>query len=227
MRQLVYPWSCVVCARLCQVETGVCKQCYPLLPWCQSTCTQCGAFVPANNINRLLCGSCHTKRPFFDRLYAAFWYRPPINQLMVGFKYSQRWENLRLLVHLFSTNHPEISEDTLLLPVPSHPQRIRSRGFNAVVELTRLLKVNRYVNCDTSYIRRIFPTHTQTGMSKRQRRTNVSNAFKIVKPITHSKVILFDDVVTTCATVNEISRCLKREGVKNIEVWTIARTENS
>lgn len=222
---MLYPWSCIVCARACQDEFGICEQCYPLLPWCRSVCAQCGVFVEASNTNEHVCGYCQKQPPYFDRLYASLWYYPPVSQLIVDFKYSQRWEYLRLLVYLFTRNCPVVADDALFLPVPSHPTRIRERGFNAVVEFLRLLKKYHQINYDLSYLQRVVATHTQTGMNELQRRKNVKNAFKVIRPIVHSRVILFDDVVTTSATVNELSRCIKKRGVKIVEVWAIARTK--
>jgi len=59
-----------------------------------------------------------------------------------------------------------------------------------------------------------------------QRRKNVRNAFNIIKSINREYVILFDDVVTTGATVNELSKRLKKAGVSRVDVWAIARTKS-
>ncbi|RCL44590.1 MAG: ComF family protein, partial [Candidatus Thioglobus sp.] len=37
-------------------------------------------------------------------------------------------------------------------------------------------------------------------------------------------VIIFDDVVTTGATVNELAHTIKRAGVERVDVWALART---
>ena len=62
-------------------------------------------------------------------------------------------------------------------------------------------------------------------MLKAQRRKNVRGAFKVTKEIQQDHVLIFDEVVTTTATINELSRCLKRQGVKKVSVFSIARTK--
>ena len=204
---------------------GICDKCYPLLPWCKSVCEICGLPITSDSKNHLICGRCQTRRPYFDRLIAALWYQPPISQLVAEFKYSSRWENARLLASLFVHQHKKTLTDGIVLPVPSHPTRIRERGFNGVLEFMRLLTASGQINYDSRLIQRVLATEMQTGKTKSQRNSNVRKAFKIVRPIEHEKIILFDDVVTTGATVNELSKCLKRHGVKYIEVCAIARTK--
>ena len=221
---MLYPWPCIVCRGGSDQADGVCKQCYPLLPWCKSVCTICGLPVAASEFNHLICGRCQRQRPYYDRLVAPLWYQPPISQMITDFKYFNRWECARLLTSLFAQYCQNLLTDVLIVPVPSHSSRIRQRGFNAVLELVRLLKANSQTNFDSNFIQRVIATETQTGKTKSQRRRNVRNAFKILRPIKYKRVILFDDVVTTGATVNELSKCLKRHGVKYVEVWAIART---
>ena len=213
-----------MCRRISGHTDGVCNQCYPLLPWCNAVCVICGLPIAASVNNDLICGRCQQQPPYYDRLIAALWYQPPINQMIMEFKYFNRWEYARLLINLFIHRHRNLVSDALIIPVPSHASRIRQRGFNAVLELVRLLKATVQINFDSNFIQRVKATETQTGKSKGQRRRNVQNAFKMMKPIKHKQVILFDDVVTTGATVNELSKYLKKHGVKYIEVWAIART---
>ncbi len=170
------------------------------------------------------CGQCQKEKPSYDRLVAPLWYQPPVRQLIVDFKYSYRWDYGRLLIELFAQACRTSNQVPLLLPVPSHQARIRERGFNAVFELIRMLRKKMDIRFDLYALQRVSHTATQTGKSRRQRRKNVKNAFLIKKPIQQQKIILFDDVITTSATVNEISKYLKSQGVEYVEVWALART---
>ena len=55
---------------------------------------------------------------------------------------------------------------------------------------------------------------------------NLKNAFSVVKQHSYKHVAIFDDVVTTGTTVNELAKQLKKSGVEIIEGWAIARTMN-
>lgn len=223
----LYPWRCKVCLSSRNDRAGVCALCYPLLPWCGSVCCICGLPLGVERQHQYVCGKCQQRRPYFDHLFAPLWYEPPISQFIVDFKYSNRLEYARLLIDLFISKCQMPYRDALLIPVPSHPARIRERGFNAVYELMRLFRQVSNIDCEKQRIKRTLVTDTQTGKSRRERQRNVKNAFEIIQTIGPKKVILFDDVVTTGATVNELSKLIKKQGVETVEVWAIARTKRS
>jgi predicted amidophosphoribosyltransferase len=60
-------------------------------------------------------------------------------------------------------------------------------------------------------------------MSGAKRQKNVQHAFSVKNPVTYSHIALVDDVMTTGSTVNEAARILKKSGIKQVDVWVIAR----
>ena len=127
-------------------------------------------------------------------------------------------------MELFLSAYSNPPPDALLLPVPSHPKRIRARGFNPVHEFLREFRRGISIEIRTNTIKRICVTDTQTGKTRQQRRLNVKKAFEVTQDVQGKHIILFDDVVTTGATVNELSKCLKNRGAASVEVWAIARS---
>ncbi|MEM8843645.1 MAG: ComF family protein, partial [Pseudomonadota bacterium] len=221
---ILFPWTCKVCGETKNVEQGFCDDCYFFLPWCKNVCSQCGLPLEGASKQNLICGHCLKKPPYFDSLHAALWYEGLIQQLITEFKYHQRWENIQCLVHLFVKSCPDATHNFLLIPMPSHPQRIRERGFNVVYEFTRQICKHLNIEYDLNVLARVKYTETQTGKTKIQRRQNIKNAFILKKQIINKDIILFDEVVTTGATINEASRILKKAGAKTIRIWCIART---
>jgi ComF family protein len=67
-------------------------------------------------------------------------------------------------------------------------------------------------------------TDAQRNLSAKQRQRNISNAFRVDREIAARKVAIVDDVVTTGATVTELSKTLLRNGVEEVHVWAVART---
>lgn len=130
-------------------------------------------------------------------------------------------------MELFLNKCSNPPSDALVLPVPSHPERIRTRGFNPVHEFLREFRQRINIKYRTNVIKRIRATDTQTGKTKRERRLNVKKAFEVTQCLKGKHIILFDDVVTTGATVNELSKCLKKQGANYVEVWAIARTKRN
>jgi len=69
-------------------------------------------------------------------------------------------------------------------------------------------------------------TPFQSGLSAKQRKQNLKGAFSVEKTQAYKHVAIFDDVVTTGTTVNELAKQLRQSGVETIEVWAIARTRD-
>ncbi|MFK7795224.1 MAG: ComF family protein [Gammaproteobacteria bacterium] len=224
---MIYPWVCCVCGSHNKGHSGICNSCISHLPWClnENLCVVCALPISvARNTNKI-CGECQKSPPNYDQIHANFWYQSPIDKLISRYKYLNQWENAHTLIELSVNAFTEISKSGLVIPMPSHPARVRERGFNAVFELLKLF--NKRIKFDYA-LDRVFRskyTETQTGKLKSQRRKNVKGAFTVVKPFNRDHVIIFDEVVTTGATVNELSRCLKKAGVKRVTVWAIARTK--
>ncbi len=68
----------------------------------------------------------------------------------------------------------------------------------------------------------------QTTLGEINRKLNVQDAFEIhwSTPIPQS-IAIIDDVVTTMATVSELTKTLKQSGVKHVFVWCVARRLNN
>lgn len=223
----VYPWHCVICGAQAQ-NKSICTECAPYLSWCRNDtkCDVCGLPISADASHTRICGICQKHPPYYDCISAVFWYEPPISDFITQFKYFNHWENAQTLIELSESELVTENENSLIIPVPSHSSRIKQRGFNAVYELVKLYKKQRNFLYDDTLVSRVKNTETQTGKTKQQRKKNLRNAFKINHAIKHEHIIIIDEVVTTGATVNELSRCLKKAGVKKVTVWAIARTRN-
>ena len=224
--RVIYPWVCCVCGGQNKCQSGVCNLCISHLPWCfhESLCLVCGLPISANMSITKVCGKCQNAPPYYDHIHANFWYQSPIDKLISGYKYFNQWENAQTLIGLSTNAFSEISKTGLVIPMPSHPARVRQRGFNAGFELIKLLHKQVKFDYELDSVFRTKYTETQTGKLKSQRSKNVRGAFTVVKQLNNDHVIIFDDVVTTSASVNELSRCLKKSGVKRVTVWAIART---
>ncbi len=111
----------------------------------------------------------------------------------------------------------------LIIPVPLHPARYRSRGFNQAIEIAWPISKALDIPIDNHTIKRIVNTGTQTKLHARERRKNLRGAFQLKKPLTAKHIAIIDDVITTGSTVTELAVVLKKAGAERIEVWSFAR----
>jgi predicted amidophosphoribosyltransferase len=63
----------------------------------------------------------------------------------------------------------------------------------------------------------------QRGLTQRERRRNVADAF-LAHGGMPARIVLVDDVYTTGATANAAASALRKEGARSVEVVTFART---
>lgn len=116
----------------------------------------------------------------------------------------------------------------LLVPVPLHRARRRTRGFNQAELIARAalreLRDPR-LSLDPKVLVRTRFTESQTGFTREQRRRNLRGAFAVPDParVSGRRVLLVDDVLTTGATADECSRILLRAGAQQVLVATAAR----
>jgi competence protein ComFC len=115
----------------------------------------------------------------------------------------------------------------ILIPVPLHPSRLRHRGFNQAEVLGKYISTRLHVPMKTNILFRSKKTIPQVEMKDRKTRLkNMDNVFSIhnsLFSIHNSKIILFDDVFTTGATMRDAAGILKRCGVKFVWGVTMAR----
>jgi ComF family protein len=112
-----------------------------------------------------------------------------------------------------------------LVPVPLHPLRLRTRGYNQSLLLALHLGRRWNVPVERDYLRRTAATVPQTSLNRTQRRSSVRGAFACrCRRYAGRRLLLIDDVFTSGATADECARTLKRYGAASVDVLTVART---
>jgi len=214
---------------LCRAPAGnyaLCRGCLQDLPYNQPACSRCAIGLPQPGV----CGACLQRpRPFTAAVAPLVW-QPPVDYLLHLFKYQSHLELAPLLGGLLAEHlqqqHHALPE--LLLPTPLHPRRLRSRGFNQALELTRVVATRLDLPIDLQTLQRSRPTISQTGLSPRERRRNIRGAFRVdaaaMDNIRGRHLAIIDDVLTTGSTAAEMSRTLLRAGAKRVDIWAIARS---
>jgi len=215
---------CVSCGCFADRNDGICRHCAEEMPRLGPACQACALPLP---IGSVFCGRCARGRLPVTRSHCLFEYQAPIDQLIGRFKfradltvghYLARW----LAQELDIADRPEA-----ILPVPLHQRRLRQRGFNQALELIKPLAQQRDIPIRLDLVKRQLDTPDQIGLSALQRRRNMRQAFACTTSCLPRHVALFDDVVTTGATVLTLARCLRAAGVERVDVWALARATGS
>lgn len=232
----LFPATCPACLGKGEPGVDLCRACLAELPLAGDSCALCAGETAQGSAPGTVCGRCLADPPAFDRAFAAFPYAPPIDELIRGLKFAGRLHCARPLGALFAARVIHAGErlPDCFLPVPLHPVRLRRRGFNQSLEITRTLSRRLGVPFDAHALKRIRAGVPQTALPAKQRLKNPRGAFALA-PNFHKGfqkrlgeppgfVAVVDDVMTTGATVNEIARVLRRAGVARVEAWVVART---
>ncbi len=225
--QGVLPAVCSLCGTQLRDDHRICDDCRQQLPLNLHGCACCDLPLEHATPPGSLCGDCQKQSYHFDRVRAALHYRPPVDDLISGFKYHQRLDQGRLLADLLTEHLLQQQTDIdLLLPMPLHPRRLRERGFNQASELCRPISRALQIPWSSAVLQRSRDGAHQRTSSSRQRRRNIRQAFDCRGQIPR-RVALIDDVVTTGATADEVAHTLKKAGAQWVEVWAVARTPKS
>ncbi len=218
----LYPPTCLLCGDPGADGRDLCGDCALDLPYNRCCCPRCG--LPLAATSAAECGDCQRKPPQFDASVAAFRYEEPIRHLIQGLKFHARYPAGRVLGSLLADQLAQRDErPQCLIPVPLHPARYRSRGFNQAIEIAREVSARLGVPMDLGGCVRVRATLPQTELSAAERSRNLRNAFKVLGDYRGLHVALLDDVMTTGATMNELARALRKAGVRRIEAWACAR----
>lgn len=113
----------------------------------------------------------------------------------------------------------------IIIPVPVHKSRKKCRGYNQseliAKELAKMLGLKTYSNV----LIKIKNNHVQSKLNKNERMKNVKNVYKTInkEKINNKNIIIFDDIYTTGATINECIKELKNANANKIGVLILAK----
>ena len=205
--KLLFPPKCIFCRRIlgAGVPIEICNDCHKEVPFLD------GPVIRTENPSR---GEC-------DSIVGVCKYTGIIKDSLIRYKFSDKPGYYRAFAAIL---HDRIKKMTdycrfdIIVSVPLHKHRERSRGYNQsyliAKELGRKLKlpVNQKLLC------RIRDTGSQSLLGKKERSVNVTGAFKVTDAsmLEGKTVLLVDDILTTGSTINECSRILKESGAVKV-----------
>ena len=113
----------------------------------------------------------------------------------------------------------------LITAIPLDMDRKQERGFNQSVLLARPLSWVSKIPFNEKAVTRSRNTRSQVGLSREQRKENMSGAFRSDTKIVKGKsILIIDDVITTGSTINACSKAMVESGVEQVYGMTLARS---
>lgn len=152
----------------------------------------------------------------------------PIKTLIHDLKYRHMRGNAEilggLLYRAIAYHGILLSRDSLIIPIPLHPARERTRGFNQSYLIAQALGEKIGIPARNDILRKIKNTKPQMGLLREERLKNMTGVFIIsdIAAIKEKTIILLDDVKTTGATLDEAARVLRDAGAKKVWAITVA-----
>lgn len=223
--------SCLLCENPAH-RTALCQGCLNDLPWNTVSCQRCALPIGPG---QSLCSACQQERPGQALTLAPLCYEFPVDHLVAGLKYHGRLAHAPLLGELLRQHleHHQHPAPDLLLPVPLHEGRLAERGYNQALEIARPVARHFRRDLETRLLERCKATLPQMQLDAAARARNPHGAFALnlerlhqlqQKNGTIESVAVIDDVMTTGATLAEITGLLLRAGIPRVELWVVART---
>lgn len=188
-------------------------------------CEYCSNYLNSKQINRI--DSYDDK--FFTTHLWLFKYEDEIREKIIDYKFNDRSYLYRTFTQIILSNKDicdYISLFDIIIPVPIHKKRKKSRGYNQSELIARgIIKIINSVELRIDLIAKMRNIKPQSTLNKDERIKNVSDAYRSISGVNLNgkKVLLLDDVYTTGSTVNECAKVLIDLNCGQIGVMTLAK----
>lgn len=217
---ILFPRRCPVCDDIVLPRGGlICPECVKRLSFVKGpVCKKCGKEVFSDTVE--YCFDCTKHKRSFESGRALVNYNEAARNSMVKIKYKNKREYLDFYIEAICIRYGKIISRMgadALVPVPVHPSRMRSRGYNQAELLARGIGRELGIPVCADLLLRSRKTAPQKELNPAERLKNLEEAFEAGSiPSGIGTVILVDDIYTTGSTIEACTRALKRMGVKKV-----------
>jgi ComF family protein len=217
---LFYPDICLACSqKLLKGEKVICFRCESELPQ---------TYQWKNHNNALM-------KRFWGRINlqgAAALYHfhkgDAVQHLLHQLKYAGRKEVGeyigKLLGHNLNAEDSVIKQVDLIVPVPLHWKKLKSRGYNQCDPFAQGLSEAMNVPWSSTALKRGYENISQTKMNRFDRFENVTEIFSVIDEdqLYGKHILLVDDVVTTGATAEACLQTILRVSGTKVSFAAVA-----
>lgn len=221
---LLFPRRCPVCGGVAMPKGRlICPACLKQLSFISSpACMKCGKEIGSRD--QEYCTDCIRRKKSFERGFALLNYDSRAAASMAAVKYHNKREYLdfyaRAAALRFGKQFRQVGIQ-VIVPVPVHASRLKTRGFNQAAVLAERLSAELEIPWEELLIR-VKKTDPQKSLGSAERLKNLRGAFEAEqKAGKWERVLLVDDIYTTGSTAEICSRALLKTGVKQVFVFAV------
>ena len=228
---LIFPNHCCFCSKPLKKRCCICNECQDDLELITKWyCNRCGAPLPVGfKKHKDFCSQCEDLKFTFTKNESLGIFTGKLRELIHLYKFNKRRSLYRFFSQLIIQNKRAfILSHDFIIPVPLNRARYSERGFNQSFLIAREIAKTTGMTFYGSILDRRGKSNPQSSIASRNERLiNISDEFTVKSKwedtIAGRNVLLFDDVLTTGATVSVCTEALFKSGSSNVDVLTIAR----
>ncbi len=216
-----YRHICLECGEELFEDKHFCDECWANFELLSGDmCPKCGRKVIGNTA----CNICKITNHSFDRAFSAFDYDSIIRKYIINMKFNNMTYLYRplatYLAHIYLKNDIDVDYVTY---VPMTKKATKDRGYNQSMLLAE--EFSFLTGIEIFYgVEKIKETLYQKRLNAEDRRENMKNVFAVTGDVKGRNILVIDDVMTTCATVDSLAKVLKRKNAKKEFVLTLTST---
>ena len=221
---LLFPRRCPVCGGVAMPKGRlICPACLKQLSFVSSpACMKCGKEIGSRE--QEYCADCIRRKKSFTRGFALLNYDSRAAVSMAAVKYHNKREYLDFYARAAALRFGKQFRQAgiqVIVPVPVHASRLKTRGFNQAAVLAEKLSAELGIPWEELLIR-VKKTDPQKSLGSAERLKNLRGAFEAEQEAGKwERVLLVDDIYTTGSTAEICSRALLKTGVKQVFVFAV------
>ena len=196
-------------------------------------CKKCGKELEKYMINeKSICNNLRNLNnmetdKYIERIHI-FEYKGTIRKLILNYKFNDKSYLYKTFCEFIVKNEKTfdfIKSYDIIIPVPIHKKRMRKRGYNQSELIAKELAKKVKIKCYTDILLKVKNNRMQSTLTKKEREENAKNVYKLKneEKIYNKKVLIFDDIYTTGATITSCIKELEKSKVIKIGILTLAK----
>lgn len=205
----------------------MCKDCFNEIHFIKDGCIKCGKPIINYSLEEQYiegCNYCINKKFYFDKAISCIEYNEISKRLILGLKYNNKTYMSKYIAKIMSEklSIERIDFDYILF-VPLHKKRLRKRGFNQAEKISKYLSALTNTESVDCIIRKKY-TQMLYSLKKEERSNELKDVFianENISKLKNKNILIIDDIFTTGATANEISKLLKLSGINKVFIMTL------